>query len=68
VLVDGRVIFSKAEAGRFPADGEVEEIFAALKPGAKASAENAPAAKTADDPGDSGRSGMLRRLADKFRN
>jgi hypothetical protein len=68
VLVDGQVIFSKAETGRFPADGEVEEIFAALTPGAKAPAENAPSANTVDEPGDGGRSGILRRLADKFRN
>jgi predicted Rdx family selenoprotein len=33
VLVDGRLIFSKAEAGRFPAEGEVEDRFAALKAG-----------------------------------
>jgi hypothetical protein len=64
VLVDGRAIFSKAEAGRFPTDCEVEEIFAGLKPGAKASAGSAPA----DEPGDGGRSGMLRRMADRFRN
>jgi hypothetical protein len=62
------VIFSKAEAGRFPTDGEVEEIFAALKPGAKASVESASAAKTADEPGDGGRSRILRRIADRFRN
>lgn len=67
-MVDGRVIFSKAEAGRFPTDGEVEEIFAALKPGAKASVESAPAVKTADESGNGGRSGILRRMADRFRN
>jgi hypothetical protein len=33
VLVDGQLIFSKAAAGRFPLDGEVEERFAALKGG-----------------------------------
>ena len=66
--MDGRVIFSKAEAGRFPTDGEVEEIFAALKPDAKTSAESAPAAKTADERGYGGRSGILRRMADRFRN
>jgi hypothetical protein len=33
VLVNGRVIFSKANAGRFPVDGEVEETFSALKEG-----------------------------------
>ena len=33
VMVEGRVIFSKSEAGRFPVEGEVEERFAALKAG-----------------------------------
>jgi selT/selW/selH-like putative selenoprotein len=33
VVVDGRVIFSKAEADRFPEDGEVEDRFAALRAG-----------------------------------
>jgi len=33
VIVDGRLEFSKASTGRFPVDGEVEEIFAALKQG-----------------------------------
>jgi hypothetical protein len=32
-VVDGRVIFSKSETGRFPVDGEVEERFEALKAG-----------------------------------
>ena len=33
VIVNGRLVFSKSSAGRFPVDGEVEEIFAALKDG-----------------------------------
>jgi len=33
VLVDGRLIFSKSEVGRFPVEAEVEERFAALKAG-----------------------------------
>ena len=33
VIVDGRLIFSKSEAGRFPDEGEVEERYAALKGG-----------------------------------
>jgi hypothetical protein len=33
VIVNGRLVFSKSSAGRFPVDGEVEEIFAALKEG-----------------------------------
>ncbi len=32
-MVDGRVIFSKSETGRFPVDGEAEERFEALKTG-----------------------------------
>jgi predicted Rdx family selenoprotein len=31
VIVDGQKIFSKADAGRFPIDGEVEESFAKLR-------------------------------------
>ena len=30
VVADGVVIFSKAATGRFPLEGEVEEIFAKL--------------------------------------
>ena len=33
VLVDGELIFSKSQVGRFPFDGEVEDRFAALKHG-----------------------------------
>ena len=33
VIVNGRLAFSKSSSGRFPVDGEVEEIFAALKEG-----------------------------------
>ena len=33
VIVNGRLVFSKSSTGRFPVDGEVEEIFAALKEG-----------------------------------
>jgi predicted Rdx family selenoprotein len=31
VLADGKLIFSKSQSGRFPLDGEVEDIFGALK-------------------------------------
>ena len=65
VLVDGQVIFSKAEAGRFPADGEVEDIFAALKPTA---ANTSVASDPPKAQGGRERSGVLRRMADKFRN
>jgi selT/selW/selH-like putative selenoprotein len=63
VVVDGQVIFSKAKAGRFPVEGEVEDLFAALKPAAKA-----PDAELPKDQGSGGRAGVLRRLSDKFRN
>ena len=33
VLVNGKLIFSKKETGRFPDDGEVEERFELLKSG-----------------------------------
>jgi predicted Rdx family selenoprotein len=31
VLVEGKLIFSKSQLGRFPLYGEVENIFGALK-------------------------------------
>jgi len=31
VIVDGKVIFSKAETGRFPLDDEVEQVFAKMR-------------------------------------
>jgi predicted Rdx family selenoprotein len=31
VVVDGKVIFSKGEVGRFPLDNEVEDIFAKVR-------------------------------------
>jgi hypothetical protein len=31
VFADGKLIFSKATAGRFPLEGEVEEAFAKLQ-------------------------------------
>ncbi|MGH7815296.1 MAG: Rdx family protein [Candidatus Binataceae bacterium] len=33
VFVDGRLAFSRSKTGRFPADGEIEEIVGALKSG-----------------------------------
>ncbi len=33
MIVNGKLVFSKSGTGRFPVDGEVEEIFAALKEG-----------------------------------
>ena len=63
VVVDGQVIFSKAKTGRFPVEGEVEDLFASLKPGAKA-----PDTELPKEQGSGGRAGMLRRMSDKFRN
>ena len=69
MLVDGQLIFSKTDAGRFPIEGEVEDLFAALKPTVKASAAKTTAGDPASDQsGGGGRAGMLRRLSDKFRN
>ena len=68
MIVDGELIFSKAKAGRFPVDGEVEDLFATLKPPAKTAAAKTPAAQPPKEQGDSGRAGVLRRLTDKFRN
>jgi hypothetical protein len=70
VFVDGELIFSKATAGRFPTEGEVEDLFAALKPAAKAPGAKTPDADagTDDKQKAGGREALLRRLADKFRN
>ena len=68
MLVDGQLIFSKAAAGRFPLDGEVEDIFAALKSAAKTTAAKAPPTETPNAQSGSERAGVLRRLTDKFRN
>ncbi len=68
MLVDGELIFSKATAGRFPVDGEVEDLFAALKPAASTPASKPPAAEPPTEQSGSGREGVLRRLTDKFRN
>lgn len=68
MLIDGQLIFSKAKAGRFPIDGEVEDLFAALKPAAKTPAAKTPAAEPPKEQSGGGRAGVLRRLTDKFRN
>ena len=56
VLVDGKLIFSKAETGRFPVDGEVEERFAALKDGREL------------PPIEVSKGGFVSRILDKMRN
>ena len=56
--MDGRVIFSKSQAGRFPVEDEVEEIFEALKNG-----KEPPAAKEAEKPG-----GFIQRVLGKLSN
>jgi len=33
VFVDGQLVFSRSKTGRFPADGEIEEIVGHLKAG-----------------------------------
>jgi hypothetical protein len=57
VIVDGRLIFSKSSTGRFPVDGEVEEIFAALKEGRE------PAAVEEKKP-----AGLVGRVLGKFKH
>lgn len=62
MVVDGEVVFSKAKAGRFPVENEVEELFAALKPGARPSDAASPKQQ-----GSRARAGVLGRLTGKFR-
>jgi hypothetical protein len=57
VIVNGRLVFSKSSTGRFPVDGEVEEIFAALKEGRE------PAPIEIKRP-----EGFVGRILDKLRN
>ncbi len=68
MVVDGELIFSKAKAGRFPVDDEVEDLFATFKPLAKTPAAKTPAAQPPKEQSGGGRVGVLRRLTDKFRN
>lgn len=68
MLVDGHLIFSKAKAGRFPVEGEVEDLFAALKPAAGTSAAKAPDAEPVKEQSPGRGAGILQRLTDKFRN
>ena len=57
MLVNGKLVFSKSSAGRFPVEGEVEEIFAALKEGRD------PAPVEVKKP-----EGFVGRILDKLRN
>jgi len=57
VLVNGKLVFSKSSTGRFPVEGEVEEIFAALKEGRD------PAPVEVKKP-----EGFVGRILDKLRN
>jgi Rdx family protein len=57
VIVNGKLVFSKSSSGRFPVDGEVEEIFAALKEGRE------PAPVEIKKP-----EGFVGRILDKLRN
>jgi len=66
-MLDGKLIFSKAETGRFPVEGEVEDILARLKePAGGAAAPDSEAHGDENKP--AGRAGILRRFGDKFRN
>ena len=56
MLVDGNLVFSKAERGRFPNEGEVERAFAALKEGKEL------------PPLDPPRSGFIERVLDKLKS
>ena len=57
VIVNGKLVFSKSSTGRFPVDGEVEEIFAALKEGRE------PASVEVKKP-----TGFVERMLGKLRN
>ena len=57
VIVNGKLVFSKSSTGRFPVDGEVEEMFKALQEGR----EPAPAEVTKPE-------GFVARILDKLRN
>jgi hypothetical protein len=56
VIVGDRLVFSKAETGRFPVEDEVEEIFEAIRDG-KEPPKPAPA-----------KPGFVGRMIDKLRN
>lgn len=56
MIVDGRLVFSKAQTGRFPIDDEVESMVAALKNG-----EEPPPAERKP-------SGFVERLLSKLKN
>ena len=58
MIVDGRLIFSKSQAGRFPIEDEVEEIFEAIKNG-----KEPPGTKEAEKP-----SGFIQRVLGKLSN
>jgi hypothetical protein len=55
-MVGERLIFSKAQTGRFPVEDEVEEIFEAVRDG-KEPPKPAPA-----------KAGFVGRMMDKLRN
>jgi hypothetical protein len=59
VVVDGNVIFSKAETHRFPEPGEIERQFAALKNLDIPAQDDAPPA---------GARSFVSRVLDKMRN
>jgi hypothetical protein len=58
VFVNDALVFSKAQTGRFPVEGEVEAIFEAIRDG-----KEPPA--TPDEPPSSG---FMKRMLGKLRN
>lgn len=59
MLVDGRLIFSKQQSGRFPVDDEVEAMFSALKEGKELPASVAEEKRP---------EGFIERILSKMRN
>jgi hypothetical protein len=68
VVVNGKLVFSKAQTGRFPVEGEVEDLLALLKNPASGSPTAASGEESADKNESAGRAGVIRRLGDRFRN
>jgi len=62
------LIFSKAATGRFPADGEVEELIANLKTSGETPVSKTSTSELHDEKKQNAGAGMLRRLSDRFRN
>ena len=61
--MNGRLIFSKAQSGRFPLDDEVEETFEALRDGRPLPAAESKAREVQPRP-----AGFLNRVLGKLRD